>query len=560
MTIKKILLFLFVFSSISIGFEVNAYNVGQDQRFYVSSAYDLAKRTELVATLVRSTNNLYFYVDKIWWSSQSQQDQADLTNSISNLSDEFDRKIYPTLTSIFGSEWKPGIDKDAKITILFHPMNEDSSGYFRSNDEYLKLQITDSNEKEMLYLNSDNIKSSLMKSFLAHEFMHLVTFNQKEIKNAVSEDVWLDEARAEYAPTVLGYNDIYNGSYLERRVRDFSEKPTGSLIDWQNTKYDYAKINLFMHYLVDHYGINILSDSLKSSLIGVNSINETLKNYGTNRDMLQVFSDWTVAVLINNCNYGSVYCYLDKNLKTFNLAPQINFLPVSGESTLTFAENTRYWAGNWYKIIGGGGGSLKFNFVGDPKVHFKVFYITKNRAGSYNINLMPLDVNQKGQINLASFGENISALYILPQIQDGPAVKDNLFHFFTWSASITKPVSEQNEIDRLLLIIEDLKKQIAAVIAQKQGGSTNNNNNTNTDTCDYSVNLGIGMSGEGVKCLQYFLKWQGTGIYPEGLITGNFGNLTKSAVIRFQSLYGVPQTGFVGPITRSKIIEIVNGR
>ena len=71
-----------------------------------------------------------------------------------------------------------------------------------------------------------------------------------------------------------------------------------------------------------------------------------------------------------------------------------------------------------------------------------------------------------------------------------------------------------------------------------------------------------------VRCLQGFLKLYGQDIYPEGLITGNFGNLTKSAVIRFQEKYkneilipaGISQgTGFVGPLTRNKINNLLYG-
>jgi len=46
-------------------------------------------------------------------------------------------------------------------------------------------------------------------------------------------------------------------------------------------------------------------------------------------------------------------------------------------------------------------------------------------------------------------------------------------------------------------------------------------------------------------------------IYPEGKITGYYGDLTVQAVKRFQIKYGVEQTGIAGPITRSKIMEIL---
>ena len=71
-----------------------------------------------------------------------------------------------------------------------------------------------------------------------------------------------------------------------------------------------------------------------------------------------------------------------------------------------------------------------------------------------------------------------------------------------------------------------------------------------------------------VKCLQEFLKNQGMDIYPEGLVTGNFANLTKAAVIRFQEKYALDiltpiglskGTGYVGIQTRAKINKILSG-
>ena len=64
--------------------------------------------------------------------------------------------------------------------------------------------------------------------------------------------------------------------------------------------------------------------------------------------------------------------------------------------------------------------------------------------------------------------------------------------------------------------------------------------------------LGIGARGRDIENLQRFLRQFPT-IYPEGLITGHFGQLTRRAVMRFQQANNIRITGFVGPITLNRI-------
>ena len=287
-----ILLFLLVWT--------NAYaaSTGDTLNFNVEKDFDASARTSVSATLVKTTNNLYFYIEKPWWDSQPQLKQNEILANLGSLSEEFENKIYPTLTSIFGSEWRPGVDGDSRITILFESMNSNEGGYFRTADEYIKLQLPASNEREMVYLALDRIDDPRLKVFLAHEFVHLITFNQKDKIFKVEEEVWLNEARADYSSTILGYDDIYSGSNLQQRVKDFIESPSDSITEWKGTKYDYASVSLLMHYFLDHYGINVLIDSLKSKYVGIESINYALQKNGYKDSFSQIFINWTIASVL----------------------------------------------------------------------------------------------------------------------------------------------------------------------------------------------------------------------------------------------------------------------
>ncbi len=71
--------------------------------------------------------------------------------------------------------------------------------------------------------------------------------------------------------------------------------------------------------------------------------------------------------------------------------------------------------------------------------------------------------------------------------------------------------------------------------------------------------LDVGSRGEDVKALQQLLIKEG--VYPQAIVSGYFGSLTKAAVEKFQVKYGIAQAGdpgygYVGPKTRAKLNEL----
>ena len=551
-SLKYGIFFITVFLMLLAAPGAKAVNVGDVVNFNVDQNFDASARAQVPATLVKITSSLYFYVQTSWWNAQVPAKQAEILTNLDNASAEFSNKIYPTLTSMFGAEWSPGIDGNNAITVLFHPIKENAGGYFRSADEYSRLQVPDSNEREMLYLSAAQIDSPRLPGFLAHEFVHLITFNQKNRMQGVQEEVWLNEARADYVSTVLGYDDAYQGSNLEKRANDFLVEPSDSLTEWQNTKYDYAVENVFMHYLVDHYGINILTDSLKSKLAGIASINEVLAKSGAKEDFAQIFTDWTITVIINSCSQNTNYCYVNQNLNNLRINPNLIFLPLTGSSSLSSTNLTKNWSGNWQKIIGGNG-DLKLEFSSLSGLNFQVPYIIYDKNNDYVVKFLKLDQNQKGQITISDFGTKYNSLIIIPSLQTKLSGFDGLetTYPYTFTVSISQNITQEDPalLQKLQDTITALKKQIADILTRNGGQIPNGN------VCvALHTNLYFGVLNDGdVRCLQQFLKNQGADMYPEALVTGYFGNLTTSAVRRFQKKYEIPETGFVGPVTREKI-------
>lgn len=77
--------------------------------------------------------------------------------------------------------------------------------------------------------------------------------------------------------------------------------------------------------------------------------------------------------------------------------------------------------------------------------------------------------------------------------------------------------------------------------------------------------LDFGETNADITSLQMFFK-DNSVIYPEGLVTGYFGSLSRSAVERFQTHYSIVSSGSaattgygrVGPSTRDKINSLIN--
>lgn len=547
---RKVKLQLLVLLFFLLPISGSAFSVGDVESFNIESSYEAKNQNEVSAVLVKISNELLFYIDQDWWESLDQENQERIGSIIYDLGVEFENHIYPKMTSTFGKEPVHTVDKSGRTTVIFHNMARGVGGYFNSGDQYSVYQNTRSNERNMIYISTSYLESPFLPGFLAHEFMHLITFNQKERRHKVVEEVWLNEARAEYIPTFLGYEN--NNDNLERRMNSFLKDPNTSLTEWEGGEKDYGVINMFTHYLVDHYGVEILIDSLFSKNVGIKSINDALKKNGYSETFADIFTDWTIAIVLNDCSYGDKYCYLNPKFEGLKVLPDIRDIPSTHSSSFSQRVPTKNWLGRWYKIVGGKD-DLVFEFDGESGLNYQVPYILCDYKDKCIIDFIELDENNNGKIVIEGFSDYSEFIFI-PSLQSkitGFNGKEKEYYFSYKIA--TDSVAEKAKYREFLLNeIRKLQAEIERLQAQ--------------NVCRIEQNLSVGSSGESVVCLQEFLKKEGSDIYPEGLVTGNFFNLTKNAVIRFQEKYAseilaplglTNGTGFVGSATRAKINSMI---
>ena len=380
----------------------------------------------------------YFFVENSFYDSLSGNALIDFNVALKSLSDEFDVNIYPKERQFFGSEWSPGIDSDARITILVASMKNSVGGYFRKEDEYSRTIIAISNEREMVYLNAGVIGSDFAKSYLAHEFQHLIDFYQKEKLNGVPETTWLNEALSEYAPTLLGYNALWQGSYLQKRVQDFLNLPPDSLIRWDATSADFSSINLFIHYLVSRFGEDILKNIIASDAVGIDALNQALITHGST--FQGIFLDWAVTNYFNNITEENrdQYTYRQPNLfyGNFHTSPRATFNVIEGsKSSGTFALGD--WQADYYKIrpavLGPTGkNTLEVIFNGqDQNSRFALSIITSDFSGRSKVRPFVLNAYQDGVLTVPFFGTDIASVTLVVTSQFDPSGEDKFSKQFS---------------------------------------------------------------------------------------------------------------------------------
>ena len=454
---KKILFFLLILTGVFIfSAGAQAAVLGEQVNFHVDSTYDSTGRSQVTATLRVAGDYIYFYIEDDYWDGLTGLYKNATREELEVLADEFDQVIYPKERAVFGSEWNPGIDNDSRITVLITKLVNSAGGYINIYDEYPKSQIASSNEREMIYLNSLVVLHSQNKSFLAHEFQHLITFYQKTVLYGVEEDVWLNEARSEYAPTICGYNDSYRNSYLADRVDVFLEDPTDPLGEWANNTNDYGAVALFMNYLVNHYGQDIITRMVLSDKTGIASINEALISLGYEKSFTDIFTDWAITNYVNNCSLGedNQYCYLnDLTYQRLNVDYSASY---SGFPNLIVSRSSsvKDWSPRWYRFRQGTiqqteNDTLKLEFIGSASnANFKVPYITEY-GGNKIVNFMSLDNYQQGVAYIPNFTSLNKSVTMIPfnVLKQSNFTSNDASSFFSFIASSVSdvPVIEEEE-------------------------------------------------------------------------------------------------------------------
>lgn len=289
-------------------FERPGFQIGDRQIFHTDEG-------NVEATLVSITENTYFWVDDALYL-----EEADVFAAAQRLENDF----YPRINHLFDQPWTPGIDGDARFSILHLAGHGDEFelGYFSDQDEYPRTLFRDSNEQEIIYLNMGqlDIGSDLYFGTLVHELQHLFQWNLDK-----NEATWLNEGISQLAEIYAGLDTALPAAYLEH--------PDTRLDHWE---YDedvidahYANTYLFAVYLWEQLGDMGVYELVRQPANGLASVDIILDGFQPDRSLEQFIADWTVANFLDDPTFGDQYAYTNLELAQPTLQDRIRRLPYS---------------------------------------------------------------------------------------------------------------------------------------------------------------------------------------------------------------------------------------
>lgn len=237
----------------------------------------------------------------------------------------FDDFIHPAVTSSFGSE--SDVDDNDRVIVLFTPAVNALTprgstgfvgGFFFGVD--LLPEAEGSNQGEIFYTlvpDPEGIHSDarsredileVVPAILAHEFQHMVNFNQRVlVRDAeANEAVWLSEGLAQYAEELVarayeanGDSEgvaLFRGGVIDRARRYLSQPEAISLVVsvGQGTLAERGGGYLHVAYLADRFGEDIVGSLTRTMRTGVTNVEAE-----TGTDWPLLLSDWWAATWLD---------------------------------------------------------------------------------------------------------------------------------------------------------------------------------------------------------------------------------------------------------------------
>jgi immune inhibitor A len=324
------------------------YNEGDQEQFQVFS-FDNMNTFTVTASLVAKTDHAYMWLDDRWATLVDR-------DALIKTAQTFSNKTYERNRSLFGDEQSPGIDCDPRIHIL-NTSGTSAGGYFSSVDQETQQVRSDSNEKDLLYIDIEGsggpqaVGTGYYDGVIAHEFQHLILFGRDP-----NEDTWVSEGMSELAIFLNG--DDPGADQVAARTPEIQLNawPEGGVADAKN----YGTAFSFMLYFWDHYGDDGVRALAAEPLNGLAGVQKVLDKLDPGKAVNDLVDDWLVARTLDDPSIDSGrYGYAKTDRATVKPLETISRYPYAERGSVP------QYAGDYIELDGSR--DISIDFAGSTK-------------------------------------------------------------------------------------------------------------------------------------------------------------------------------------------------
>ncbi|GKW45494.1 immune inhibitor A domain-containing protein [Planococcus sp. NCCP-2050] len=247
---------------------------------------------------------------------------------VDKLKAEFDSNIYPKATGFFGmpdqldgsnatvpgmvglpEDYYEGSDKVIMLVdnVQDEGWNDPSYPFFVAGFFWQTLEnYTDRN---IITIDTNSWETRLESTFFGttiHELQHLI-----HADNDGAEETWLNEGMSTFSEYLGGYG------HSEGSINFYLDHPENSLVSWDEhgtaetgpeTIADYGQVYLFTLYMYDKFGQEFIRElAVDGEKQGMASVDQVLKDYGTNKTFIEVYQDFMTALTLDSSKVDSDY-------------------------------------------------------------------------------------------------------------------------------------------------------------------------------------------------------------------------------------------------------------
>lgn len=297
-----------------------------------------------------------------------------------------DAGIYADTQARFGAEWvaSGGRDGDARVQLVFLSSNTIGGaglfGFFNPADQSLSSGSS-SNAGEILYINADRTNADLYDGLgtIAHEFVHLIMYNQKVARDgtfpadATPENAVLDEGLAVLNEELCGFTFTGTGGgnfFLLSSVNNLlNEGLNRRFFTFGGQLSDYGAGYLFWRYIHDQFGIQTITSITTSPASGRANIEQVLSE-----PFVDLFQRYVQSVALagrtdipQNLQFTNLDLFgnfTDRDGMNFDFNGLQGVTTVTLPGSLTQTLDVEPWGTVFFRATGGDGSALTWNVNG----------------------------------------------------------------------------------------------------------------------------------------------------------------------------------------------------